>query len=117
MRIQSLILGAAASVLVVALGAIASIAGYLSKAHGDGAGQRAVPVAVAARPLDKGCPDCGMVVAVKPIELKSRTIPAARQYQIRVRMSDGSVKTLVSRTLPGWKAGDRVRIQNGRVAG
>jgi hypothetical protein len=34
-----------------------------------------------------------------------------------VRMSDGSVKTLTSSTQPTWKAGDRVRLQSGRIVG
>ena len=38
-------------------------------------------------------------------------------YQIQVRMSDGSVKTLTYGTAPAWKAGDRVRLQNGRLVG
>jgi len=31
-------------------------------------------------------------------------------------MSDGSVKTVTSSTKPAWKAGDRVRLQNGKLA-
>jgi len=115
MRIQSLILGAAASVLVVAMGTIASIAAYLSRSEAEGAGQRAVPVAVAAKPLDRGCRDCGVVVAVKQLELKGKAAKTPSQYQIRVRMSDGSVRTVTYTTAPAWKAGDRVRLQNGRV--
>jgi hypothetical protein len=30
-------------------------------------------------------------------------------------MSDGSVRTVTYTTAPAWKAGDRVRLQNGRV--
>jgi hypothetical protein len=112
MRIQSLIAAASASTIVVAMGAIAAIAAHMSASKG-GAGQDAVPVAVAAKPLDRGCADCGVVVAVRPIELKK----AAKRYQIRVRMSDGSVKTITSPTAPSWKAGDRVRLQNGRLVG
>lgn len=106
MGIRGLIAAVAASLLVVAMGAIASIASYMSS----------VPVAVAAKPLDRRCADCGVVVAVRRIELKGRDREAQR-YQIRVRMSDGSVKTLTSSTQPGWKAGDRVRLQNGRLVG
>jgi hypothetical protein len=118
-RIQSFIAASAASVIVIALGAIASIAGYMSSAKGDGAGQHAVPVAVAAKPLDRGCVECGVVVAVRSIELKGKKEPArvAKRYQIQVRMSDGSVKTVTYSSAPAWKAGDRVRLQNGRLAG
>jgi hypothetical protein len=119
-RIQSFIAASAASVIVIALGAIASIAAYMSGTKGDGAGQHAVSVAVAAKPLDRGCMECGVVVAVRSIELKGKNIEPARvakRYQIQVRMSDGSVKTVTYGSAPAWKAGDRVRLQNGRVVG
>lgn len=114
MRIQGLIAATAASVLVVALGAIAAIAGIASSSSADGDATRTARVAVASKPLDRACGDCGVVVAVRAVELRTK---AARRYQIRVRMSDGSVKTLTSSTEPAWKAGDRVRLQNGRLAG
>jgi hypothetical protein len=114
MRIQGLITGTVASVIVVALGGIAAIASHMSSANRDGSEQRSVPVAVASKPLDRGCAECGVIVAVRPIELKARS---AMRYQIRVRMSDGSVKTLTSSTQPNWKAGDRVRLQSGRIVG
>jgi hypothetical protein len=118
MRIQSLIAAASASVIVVALGGIAAIAGYMSSSKADSRDERSVTVAVASKRLDKACADCGVVVAVRPIELKSKAIEPARtakRYQIQVRMSDGSVKTVTYSTAPAWKAGDRVRLQNGRV--
>ena len=96
MRVQSLVTAAAASVLVVALGALAGIVSHLSSGS-------------------TGCADCGVVVAVRPVQLKAKTVTV--RYQIRVRMSDGSVKTLTSSTPPAWKAGDRVRLQNGRLVG
>jgi hypothetical protein len=104
MAVQTLIAGVVASVLVVVLGAIASLANQISN-----------PVAVAARPLDRSCSSCGVVVAVRPVELKGS--PPSVRYQIEVRMSDGSVKKLSSNTQPAWKAGDRVRLENGRLAG
>ena len=105
---------------MIALGAVASIAGYMSGTRGDGAGQHAVPVAVAAKPLDRGCMECGVVVAVRSIELKGKKMEPARvttRYQIQVRMSDGSVKTVTYSSAPAWKAGDRVRLHNGRLVG
>ena len=113
MRIQSLIGAGVASVLVVALGAIAVIASRLPAA--DSSNQ--IPVAVASKPLDRGCADCGVVTAVKEVQLKGKDRRLTRQYQVRVRMSDGSVKTLTTDTAPAWKAGDRVRLHNGRLAG
>ncbi len=104
MAFQTLIAGVFASVLVVALGAIASLTSQVSN-----------PVAAAAKPLDRSCSSCGVVVAVRPVELKGR--PPSVRYQIEVRMSDGSVKKLSSSTQPAWKAGDRVRLENGRLVG
>lgn len=116
MRIQSFLAAASASVLVIGMGAIAGIAAHLSHSKADGE----VPVAVAAKPLDRSCMDCGVVMEVRSIELKGKKIEPARavkRYQIQVRMSDGSVKTLTYGTAPAWKAGDRVRLQNGRLVG
>ena len=117
MRIQSLILSAVASVIFVALGTIAGIAAYLSKSTGEAGAPRSVPVAVAAKPIDRGCPDCGVVVAVKELQLKGKAAKAPSQYQVRVRMSDGSERTVIYTSAPAWKAGDRVRLLNGRVVG
>jgi outer membrane lipoprotein SlyB len=36
-------------------------------------------------------------------------------YQIRVRMADGSMRTLTQREVPGVNSGDRVRISNGAI--
>lgn len=114
MRIQSLIAAGVASVLVVALGAITLIASRLgAQPHGA----RDVRVALAAKPLDRACADCGVVTAVKEVQLKGKDRRTGVQYEIRVRMSNGSVKTLTTSVTPPWKAGDRVRLQNGRLAG
>lgn len=37
-------------------------------------------------------------------------------YQIRVRMADGSVRTLTQREVPNVNSGDRVRLGNGGIA-
>ncbi len=113
MRIQSLIALSAASVIMIGLGAITGIVAHMSRTTGPGD----VRVAVAAKPLDRGCVDCGVVVAVKLVELKGRKTESASQYQIRVRMSDGSERTVTYANPPAWKAGDRVRLLNGRLVG
>ena len=117
MRIQSLILSVVASVIFVALGTIAGMAAYLSRHANESSVARGVPVAVAAKPIERGCRDCGVVVAVKQVELKGRTAKTVSQYEVRVRMSDGSMRTVTYHSAPAWKAGDRVRLQNGRVVG
>ena len=56
--------------------------------------------------------------AVTQAELKGRTArKTTSQYEVRVRMSDGSLRTITYSSAPAWKAGDRVRLQNGRVVG
>ena len=97
---------------MIGLGTIAASVAYMSRATGQGD----VRVAVAAKPLDRGCLDCGVVIAVRQLELKSRR-EAPSQYQIRVRMSDGSERTVTYTNPPAWKAGDRVRLLNGRLVG
>lgn len=37
-------------------------------------------------------------------------------YQIKVRMADGSTRTLSQRDVPGVNSGDRVRVSNGAIA-
>ena len=37
-------------------------------------------------------------------------------YQIKVRMADGSMRTLTQREVPNVNSGDRVRISNGAIA-
>ena len=37
-------------------------------------------------------------------------------YQIKVRMADGSIRTLSQRDVPGVNSGDRVRVSNGAIA-
>ncbi|HJY78083.1 MAG TPA: hypothetical protein VKE95_15710 [Burkholderiales bacterium] len=112
MRIQSLIALTAASVIMIGLGTIAGLVAYMSRTEAPSD----VRVAVATKPLDRGCLDCGVVIAVKEVQLKGKAEPVS-QYQIRVRMSDGSERTLTYTQPPAWKAGDRVRLLNGRLAG
>jgi uncharacterized protein YcfJ len=40
---------------------------------------------------------------------------SGKRYEISVRMQDGSVKVAKSDTQPSWRAGDKVRVQNGVV--
>ncbi|HEX7634516.1 MAG TPA: glycine zipper 2TM domain-containing protein, partial [Noviherbaspirillum sp.] len=47
-------------------------------------------------------------------EVEKRT-HATTTYQVRVRMEDGSIRTLPYTQQPGWTAGDRVRVENGHL--
>lgn len=37
-------------------------------------------------------------------------------YQVKVRMADGSIRTLTQREVPNVSSGDRVRVSNGAIA-
>ena len=160
MKKSTLIASAAASVFVVALGAIAAISSHVSGSRADNPARLPAAVAASSKQV-KPCPDCGVVVAVKVIEVKGkgtgvgavvggvagavvghgisdgkdagtligaaggaiagheieRHARATKRYQVQVRMSDGTLKTVTSATQPTWKAGDPVRLQNGKLFG
>ena len=40
---------------------------------------------------------------------------ATKQWEVSVRLDDGSTRTLSSDVLPYWHAGDRVRFLDGRL--
>ena len=152
MKIQSLIVGGVASVIVVAMGGMAAaLAGYLPSSK-----EEPKPVVV-----EKPCAECGVVVSVRQIEVKGqgtglgavaggvagavvgkelsggkdlgtlvgaaggaiaghqieRHARTTKRYQVQVRMTDGSVRTVTYSTAPAWKAGDRVRLENGKLVG
>jgi outer membrane lipoprotein SlyB len=44
-----------------------------------------------------------------------RSARSSKRYEISVRMQDGSVKVAKTDTPPTWRAGDKVRLQNGVV--
>jgi hypothetical protein len=48
------------------------------------------------------CGDCGVVLAV-------------RQFQVNVRMADGTLKSVTFSSRPAWKAGDRVWFRDGEL--
>jgi outer membrane lipoprotein SlyB len=86
------------------LGAVAGgvIGGILGNQVGGGSGKKIATVAAAA----------GGAYAGHQIE-KSRNKTV--RYEIDVRMTDGSLRTLSQATEPVWRAGDPVRIENGAL--
>ena len=54
----------------------------------------------------------GGAIAGHQIERHART---TQRFHVDVRMEDGTVKTVTSETVPAWKAGDRVRLQGGKL--
>ena len=87
------------------LGAVAGgvVGGVLGNQIGDGSGRRVATVAGAA----------GGAYAGHQIE---KNVKKTRQWNVIVRMDDGSNRTFPHETEPGFRAGDKVRIVNGRLA-
>jgi hypothetical protein len=109
MEIQSLIRAVSAILVVAATGAIVAIVAMPGTVGGR-ADQMSVAAAALAKPLQKKrCSDCAVVLAIRPLE--------GSHYEIQLRMSDGSLKSVTSGTRPIWKAGDWVRLQNGKLIG
>ena len=46
-----------------------------------------------------------------------KSVKEAKRYDVIVRFEDGSTRTFSSDTPPAWQSGDRVRLQNGGLAG
>jgi hypothetical protein len=114
MKIQPLIRLVSAIVLLVAIGAIVAIAVLPGIRGGKPADQMSVAAAALTKPLQKKrCSDCAVVLAIRPLEGSSAT----KHYEIQLRMADGSLKNVTSATRPNWKAGDWVRLQNGKLIG
>jgi hypothetical protein len=110
MKIQPLIRVVSAIALLMAIGAIVAIAALPGIRGGKPADQMSVAAAASTKPLQKKrCSDCAVVLAIRPLE--------GSHYEIRLRMSDGSLKSVTSGTRPNWKAGDWVRFQNGKLIG
>lgn len=86
------------------LGAVAGgvIGGILGNQIGGGTGNKIATVAGAA----------GGAYAGHQIE-KSRN--KILRYEVDVRMTDGSLRTLKQDTEPVWRGGDRVKIENGAL--
>ena len=142
MQINPLIAGTFASILVLSVVGFKTI-NDTQTLHPE---QVSVAKAATAKPILKPCAECGVIVAIKQVDVKGEGTGVAavvggfvgavfgreasgdkhvvtvassggKRYEIQVRMSDGSVRTLNSSTQPIWKAGDRVRLQNGKLIG
>jgi outer membrane lipoprotein SlyB len=46
-----------------------------------------------------------------------KSVKESKRYDVIVRFEDGSSRTFSSDTPPAWQSGDRVRLQNGGLAG
>lgn len=64
------------------------------------------------------CEDCATVQSVRQNALGSRAGGKERiadQWEIRVRMDDGTTLTVAEESQPSWHAGERVRLVDGSV--
>jgi outer membrane lipoprotein SlyB len=44
-----------------------------------------------------------------------KSVRTTRSYEVRVRMEDGSVRSITQSTPPAWRNGDRVKIDGGSI--
>jgi outer membrane lipoprotein SlyB len=84
---------------VVAGGVVGAVVG---NQFGHGTGKTVMTVAGAA----------GGALAGNEIEKQAR---AKKQYNVGVRMTDGSTKTVAYEAQPTWRSGDKVRVVNGKL--
>lgn len=101
---------AAIAVIVFSVAGIATMMGWMPGVLSSGADPaRAQPVPasrLAQPPVDTaatGCRDCGVVESIRVVE-------KSVNYEIRVRMIDGTSRTLYERTQPALTIGQKVRV-------
>ncbi|HJW03932.1 MAG TPA: glycine zipper 2TM domain-containing protein [Azospira sp.] len=44
-----------------------------------------------------------------------KNVRSTKQYQVTVRLEDGSSRVFTESTMPGWRIGERVRVENGAI--
>ena len=109
-----LMLIAAIAVIVFSISGIATMMGWMPSVLSRGADpMRPKPAAAvepgAPRPAGVTCRNCGVVESVRAVE-------ESRRYEIRVRMGDGTSRTLYEATRPGLTVGQKVRVTHQGVA-
>src|SRR3990172_1742867 len=105
-----LMLIAAIAVIVFSVAGIATMMGWMPGAlssDADPARARAVPASKPAKPrvvtTAANCRDCGVVESMRAVE-------KSVDYEIRVRMNDGTYRTLYERARPVLTVGQKVRV-------
>jgi hypothetical protein len=71
------------------------------------------PALYAPQPMVRACEDCATVQTVRPIAQPGPSVQGASQWEVRVRMEDGTMLTLATEGQPSWHAGQRVRFVDG----
>ena len=106
-----LMLIAAMTVIVFSIAGIAAMMGWIPGALSSGAERVKTMPATAVSPQatpripadGAACPDCGVVESL-------RAMDKSLHYEIRVRMSDGSFRTLYEAARPAVRVGQKVRV-------
>lgn len=101
---------AAIAVIVFSVAGIATMMGWIPGALSSGADPvRAQPVSASQQAKPRvvtaatGCRDCGVVESMRVVEKYVN-------YEIRVRMNDGTSRTLYERAQPALTIGQKVRV-------
>jgi len=101
---------AAIAVIVFSVAGIATMMGWMPGAHSSDAGPagaQPVPASRLAQPrvvtVATNCRDCGVVESMRVVEQSAN-------YEIRVRMNDGTHRTLYERARPALTVGQKVRV-------
>lgn len=110
-----LMLIAAIAVIVFSISGIASMMGWMPSVLSHGATTLRAQSAAAMEPgapatgVDKSCRDCGVIESVRPVQ-------KSRRYEIRVRMGDGTFRTLYHAAHPEFAVGQKVRVTDQGMA-
>lgn len=101
---------AAMAVIVFSVAGIVTMMGWMPGAlstGGEPARAQPVPASKLAKPrvvtAATGCRDCGVVESMRAVEKSAN-------YEIRVRMNDGTYRTLYDRARPTLTVGQKVRV-------
>jgi len=107
-----LMLIAAITVIVFSVAGIATMMGWMPAAlssNADPAQALPVPASKLAQPraviAAADCRDCGVIEFMRAVE-------NSVNHEIRVRMNDGTYRTLYERVRPGLTIGQKVRVTN-----
>jgi hypothetical protein len=118
-RNYPVVIGAGVTVLLFSLVGAAAITGRIPGAgqHDENALPALEKTAAAAAAKRAACKTCGVIAAVKAVEVNEIEQPANRNtvYRVTVRMDDGSERTLSQAAAPTFGVGSRVRIVNGHA--
>lgn len=105
-----LMLISAIAVIVFSVAGIATMLGWMPGAHSSDAGPARAQTVPASKLVQSrvviaaiDCQECGVVESMRAVE-------KSINYEIRVRMNDGTYRTLFERARPALTIGQKVRV-------